>query len=103
MRSDAARAMIDASRGGSVGSGPCDGDNPDPACAQACPTDAIVFGNINDPSSKVAKLKAHPRNYGILRDINTKPRTSYLGRVRNPNMAIEKLRGRAAAAAGHHG
>ncbi len=62
-----------------------------PACAQACPTDAIVFGNINDSESRVAKLKAHPRNYGVLRDINTKPRTSYLGRVRNPNKAIEKI------------
>ncbi|MDB5048674.1 MAG: quinol:cytochrome c oxidoreductase iron-sulfur protein precursor [Fibrobacteres bacterium] len=62
-----------------------------PACAQACPTDAIVFGNINDASSRVAKLKSHPRNYGVLRDLNTKPRTSYLGRVRNPNKAIEKI------------
>ncbi len=62
-----------------------------PACAQACPTDAIIFGNINDPASRVAKLKSHPRNYGVLRDINTKPRTSYLGRVRNPNKAIEKI------------
>ncbi len=62
-----------------------------PACAQACPTDAIIFGNINDASSRVAKLKSHPRNYGVLRDLNTKPRTTYLGRVRNPNKAIEKI------------
>jgi Fe-S-cluster-containing dehydrogenase component len=58
------------------------------ACQQACPTQAIVFGNINDPESRVAKLKAEPRSYGLLADLNTRPRTSYLARVRNPNPEI---------------
>ena len=55
------------------------------ACAQACPTQAITFGNILDTSSKVARLKALDLNYGVLSELNTKPRTTYLGRVRNPN------------------
>jgi MoCo/4Fe-4S cofactor protein with predicted Tat translocation signal len=59
-----------------------------PACGQSCPSQSIVFGDINDPQSRVAKLKAHPRNYGLLTELNLKPRTSYLARVRNPNPAL---------------
>ena len=56
-----------------------------PACAAACPTAAITFGNVLDPNSKVAKLKQAAGEYLLLGELNTKPRTSYLPRVRNPN------------------
>ncbi len=55
------------------------------ACQAVCPTETIVFGNINDPNSRVAKLKAESRNYSLLSDLNTRPRTTYLGALRNPN------------------
>ena len=55
------------------------------ACAQACPTEAIVFGDIADPESRVSQLKAQDRNYRLLEYLNVKTRTSYLARIRNPN------------------
>jgi molybdopterin-containing oxidoreductase family iron-sulfur binding subunit len=58
------------------------------ACQSACPADAIVFGNINDKNSRVAKLKSNSRDYSLLDDLNTRPRTTYLARVLNPNPEI---------------
>ncbi|MEO8167052.1 MAG: 4Fe-4S dicluster domain-containing protein, partial [bacterium] len=55
------------------------------ACQSACPTQAIWFGDMNDKTSKIAELKADPRAYGLLEELNTKPRTSYLAKLRNPN------------------
>ena len=69
------------------------------ACQSACPTDAIVFGNINDPESKVAQKKKSALNYSLLAELNSKPRTSYLAIVRNPNVELEPAK----AAAAHEG
>ncbi len=58
------------------------------ACQQACPTGAIVFGNVRDPASRVALLKRHELNYQLLAEFNTRPRTSYLARIKNPNVKL---------------
>jgi molybdopterin-containing oxidoreductase family iron-sulfur binding subunit len=58
------------------------------ACQAACPTQAIIFGDLNDPRSRAAQLREHPLNYGLLTELNTRPRTTYLARLRNPNPAL---------------
>jgi molybdopterin-containing oxidoreductase family iron-sulfur binding subunit len=66
------------------------------ACQAACPTEAISFGNLNDPKSKVAQLqnlKKTPRAYGLLPELNTRPRTKHLGLVRNPGSKDEVKHG----------
>ncbi len=68
---------------------PLGGDEVVTACQAACPTKAIVFGNLNDPDSSVSKAKASPRNYALLAELNTRPRTTYLAKLRNPNPEIE--------------
>jgi molybdopterin-containing oxidoreductase family iron-sulfur binding subunit len=60
------------------------------ACQQACPAGAIVFGDLNDPASQVATRKRDARNYSLLGDLNTRPRTTYLASVRNPNPELER-------------
>ncbi|HEY1066165.1 MAG TPA: 4Fe-4S dicluster domain-containing protein, partial [Pirellulales bacterium] len=68
------------------------------ACQNACSSQAIQFGDLNDPNSVVAKMHANPRSYGILTELNTKPRTSYLARINNP---VPKL-GASAVKPHHH-
>ena len=60
------------------------------ACQQACATGGIIFGDLNDPNSKVAKLREKDRAYRLLAELGTRPRTTYLGKIRNPNADMKE-------------
>jgi molybdopterin-containing oxidoreductase family iron-sulfur binding subunit len=71
------------------------------ACQQACPAEAIVFGDLLDESSEVSQQRALPQNYSLLEYLNVRPRLTYLGRIRNPNPAIPGARTSYVTSHGH--
>ncbi|MBL8821559.1 MAG: Fe-S-cluster-containing hydrogenase [Planctomycetia bacterium] len=71
------------------------------ACQQACPAGAITFGDLNNQASRVAQLQSSPRGYKMLEDLNVKPRTAYLARIRNPNPELEPTAAQKEAGYGH--
>ncbi|MCA1615549.1 MAG: 4Fe-4S dicluster domain-containing protein, partial [Acidobacteria bacterium] len=74
------------------------------ACQSVCPTEAIIFGDLNDRGSRVAKLQAERRNYSLLAELNTRPRTTYLASMRNPNPELgSSPPGAGASHGGSHG
>lgn len=79
---------VQARASGEVRLNEADGTIPKTACQQACPAEAITFGDLSDPNSRVSQLKRSPHNYSLLGYLDTKPRTTYLARIRNPNPAM---------------
>jgi molybdopterin-containing oxidoreductase family iron-sulfur binding subunit len=99
-------ARIEAKKHGGPNGGPSygkvEGDlTPMTACQQTCPTDAIIFGNLTDVNSAVRKLKTEPTDYGLMTELNTRPRVTYMGRFTNPNPAVSGASAPAAEPVGH--
>jgi Fe-S-cluster-containing dehydrogenase component len=72
------------------------------ACQSACPSQAIVFGDINNPESQVTAARSSVLNYGVLTELNTAPRTTYLAKLTNPHPALAPSPAEAEAATGAH-
>ncbi len=90
--------MLGVDGGGAGERGPIADGTITTACQAACPTEAIVFGDLSDPESRVSKLHGDRRQYELLGELNDKPRTRFLARVRNPNPELAP----AGKPAGHH-
>jgi Fe-S-cluster-containing hydrogenase components 1 len=73
------------------------------ACQQACPTRTIIFGDLNNPDSQVSRLKREPHDYALLAELNTRPRTTFLARIKNPNPNIQTTPAAAGGAESHAG
>ena len=86
------QAKVAGQRG--QGDGTIPRDTIQTACQQACPSGALVFGDVNDPESEVSRRKAEPLDYALLGELGTRPRTTYLAKLRNPNPALEPPAGR---------
>jgi len=93
-----AKAQIRGGQRAGTVNGPLPDGEVETACQAACPTEAIVFGDLSDPNSRVSRMHEDRRSYALVPETYTKPRNRFLARVRNPNPALVE---RAASTGGH--